>query len=162
MTSRECIKGQPRTSLCKAPCGTSLGGNVSALLLLVFDALTKSIELDPLPPYHGRARPCSIQVSHSREITLTTFGAFRSRARRTSSIRRCPRRRASCSVVCTVVRQTPALDAIVPIGSLQTPLLFTSPAMTQSTAVCPCVYAQRSCGGSTFEPPSSRRRSRAA
>jgi hypothetical protein len=105
-----------------------LSSVASFFLTVLFVALTKLFfarkknggELDPIR--RAADGPRRIQISHSREMISTTLvRLLRPRCGR-SVIFMCPSRRASCMVVCTVVRHTPASAAILSIGrSRRTP-----------------------------------------
>src|SRR5258708_30702074 len=99
---------------------------------MLFVVLTCFTELDPL---RGAADgPRLIHAAHWLQAISTRFGRLLRPGTGRSVILMWCRRRASCIVVCTVVRHTPARAAILSIGRSHTPCPLTSPANMHRTA----------------------------
>jgi hypothetical protein len=90
-------------------------------------------------------------------ITLVSFR--KAQRRRTSTATR-PSLRASARAFLTVVAQTPALPAMVPIGSPQRPAFAASEMMMASAVASPIVKRAAMTGGIHPKAVQARRRSR--
>ena len=102
------------------------------------------------------------QDSHSREVIVTRFGRLRQADTRRSSTCRNPSRRASRMALRTVVSETPARAATLPMGSVQAPCFWCSAATTARTACSASVNRLASAGGKAPAEAQRRRRSREA
>src|SRR4051812_15814994 len=104
------------------------------------------------------------QDSHLREVIVSRFGRLRQADTRRSSTCRNPSRRASRMALRTVVSETPARAATLPIGSVQAPCFWCSAATTARTACSALVESagerrrQGPSGGPAAAPPTPRRR----